>query len=78
MSTSCKYLLCIYISVSIAIEDIERQGILKEGSIEVEYVNTRCDGVYGLGKTKILALLITTLKLLTHRISSVGYQIFSL
>ncbi|XP_078335729.1 atrial natriuretic peptide receptor 1-like [Crassostrea virginica] len=38
-------------AVSIAVEDVERQGILPRGSISLDYVNTRCDGVYGLGIT---------------------------
>ncbi|XP_062582692.1 atrial natriuretic peptide receptor 1-like [Saccostrea cucullata] len=44
-------ILCDSAKVSIAIEDIERTGIIKEGSIEVEYANTRCNGVHGLGIT---------------------------
>ncbi|XP_052716060.1 atrial natriuretic peptide receptor 1-like isoform X1 [Crassostrea angulata] len=38
-------------AVSIAVEDIEKKGIMEEGSIVLDYVDTQCEGVNGLGKT---------------------------
>lgn len=39
-----------FLTVSIAVEDIEKKGIMEEGSIVLDYVDTQCEGVNGLGK----------------------------
>lgn len=38
------------ISVSLAVEDIEKEGLLPNHTLDVQYEDTKCDDVHGLGK----------------------------